>query len=280
MILISSTTLLILLIVFFGPPLIVASILIPIFVINSINSKFILSHSDAIKKLDEINKKYTFNKIPTIGYEHTYDNENFYNDISPKDYLTYQLVSSQKKVSKALRDTEDNQLKYGIYLQEINNNCVLGVYDTDDLIDKKKALDRLEKKIFERNNHKPTIEFKIKVKLIRMDMGGNKKDSKSSVFTAKEIKYIITKLNQKRGDFYLDNEIWQSICRVERGKVTNKMRFAIYRRDGNRCCICGRHTKDLEIDHIYPIAKGGKSTMDNLQTLCHKCNVKKGANVY
>lgn len=34
--------------------------------------------------------------------------------------------------------------------------------------------------------------------------------------------------------------------------------------------------KDLEIDHIIPIAKGGKSTYDNLQTLCHRYNIKKG----
>ena len=59
------------------------------------------------------------------------------------------------------------------------------------------------------------------------------------------------------------------------------MRFSIYARDGYRCRICGaRQGKivQLEIDHIIPIAKGGKSTYDNLQTLCHNCNVQKGDN--
>ena len=28
----------------------------------------------------------------------------------------------------------------------------------------------------------------------------------------------------------------------------------------------------LEIDHIIPIAKGGQTVEDNLQTLCWKCN--------
>ncbi|MBO5777220.1 MAG: HNH endonuclease [Clostridia bacterium] len=43
--------------------------------------------------------------------------------------------------------------------------------------------------------------------------------------------------------------------------------------------MCGKvfHQNVLEIDHIKPIAKGGKTTIDNLQTLCHDCNVKKGA---
>ena len=38
-------------------------------------------------------------------------------------------------------------------------------------------------------------------------------------------------------------------------------------------------TNDLEVDHIIPISKGGKSTYDNLQTLCHRCNVRKGAKI-
>ena len=52
------------------------------------------------------------------------------------------------------------------------------------------------------------------------------------------------------------------------------MRFAVYKRDNNRCRKCGsRH--NLEIDHIIPIAKGGKTTFDNLQTLCKRCNEEK-----
>ncbi|MBR2617036.1 MAG: HNH endonuclease [Clostridia bacterium] len=56
------------------------------------------------------------------------------------------------------------------------------------------------------------------------------------------------------------------------------MRFSIYQRDGYRCKSCGARggRVDLEIDHIKPIAKGGKSTYDNLQTLCKRCNKRKG----
>jgi len=45
-------------------------------------------------------------------------------------------------------------------------------------------------------------------------------------------------------------------------------------RDGFQCVKCGASGKDanLEVDHIIPISKGGKSTMDNLETLCFKCN--------
>ena len=93
----------------------------------------------------------------------------------------------------------------------------------------------------------------------------------------KEIKDIIAKLNQKRGNLYLNNDICLAICRVERGKVTNKMRSVIYECDHYKCRKCGRRTNDLEVDHIIPIAKGGKLTSDNLQILYHRCNYKKGS---
>ena len=52
------------------------------------------------------------------------------------------------------------------------------------------------------------------------------------------------------------------------------MRFAVYKRDRYRCVKCGS-TVNLEVDHIMPIAKGGKTTFNNLQTLCKRCNMNK-----
>ncbi len=50
-------------------------------------------------------------------------------------------------------------------------------------------------------------------------------------------------------------------------------------RDNWRCCKCGRSAKEdgviLHVDHIKPRSKGGTDDMDNLQTLCRKCNLGK-----
>ncbi len=59
-------------------------------------------------------------------------------------------------------------------------------------------------------------------------------------------------------------------------------RFAVLRRDGFRCQLCGRGAKseppvELEIDHIVPVAKGGGAEESNLQVLCKECNRGKGA---
>ena len=49
-------------------------------------------------------------------------------------------------------------------------------------------------------------------------------------------------------------------------------------RDDYTCQICGKYMPDevrLQIDHIIPVSKGGKTIPSNLQTLCSKCNGKK-----
>lgn len=55
----------------------------------------------------------------------------------------------------------------------------------------------------------------------------------------------------------------------------------VWKRDNFRCRRCGRSPAThfgvvLEVDHVVPWAKDGKTTVDNLQTLCSACNRSKG----
>ncbi|MBO0603465.1 DEAD/DEAH box helicase family protein [Sporosarcina sp. E16_3] len=65
------------------------------------------------------------------------------------------------------------------------------------------------------------------------------------------------------------------------GVLTDEMRQQVYLRDNLQCLCCGKKRRkgvSLEIDHILPIAMGGKNTPSNLQTLCRQCNSIKGVN--
>lgn len=52
----------------------------------------------------------------------------------------------------------------------------------------------------------------------------------------------------------------------------------IHIRDKYTCQYCGKKLKELTVDHIVPIKRGGKFTWENLVACCHKCNNTKDAN--
>lgn len=68
-----------------------------------------------------------------------------------------------------------------------------------------------------------------------------------------------------------------AFAKEQRTLMTKKLREYIKKRDNFTCCSCGNSMYIepnllLEIDHIIPIVKGGRTIEDNLQTLCWKCN--------
>lgn len=66
--------------------------------------------------------------------------------------------------------------------------------------------------------------------------------------------------------------------RRKREPIGKKKRFEVFKRDKFTCQYCGRMAPDvvLEVDHIKPVAEGGKNDMLNLITSCRDCNRGKG----
>jgi len=69
---------------------------------------------------------------------------------------------------------------------------------------------------------------------------------------------------------------------AERHSMAHALRLKILTRDKFRCVLCGATPArdpacSLEIDHIKPFARGGRTEEANLRTLCHACNAGRGA---
>lgn len=59
-----------------------------------------------------------------------------------------------------------------------------------------------------------------------------------------------------------------------------RLRFIVMRRDNFKCKSCGRSPATdpsiiLHVDHAKAWANGGETVLENLQTLCSKCNIGK-----
>ena len=62
--------------------------------------------------------------------------------------------------------------------------------------------------------------------------------------------------------------------------ISDKLRYTVLKRDNFKCCACGASpakdpSVELHIDHIIPWSKGGETVIENLQTLCSRCNIGK-----
>lgn len=62
-------------------------------------------------------------------------------------------------------------------------------------------------------------------------------------------------------------------------RVSKRLRFEVFRRDGFRCRYCGAAAAEsgegLTVDHVVPVALGGANDPSNLVTACRDCNAGK-----
>jgi len=57
--------------------------------------------------------------------------------------------------------------------------------------------------------------------------------------------------------------------------IPRSVKANVVKRDSSQCQNCGS-THKVQIDHIIPIGRGGKSETNNLRLLCRNCNLRAG----
>lgn len=73
-----------------------------------------------------------------------------------------------------------------------------------------------------------------------------------------------------------------AVLEADRREIRLSLRYAVLKRDCFRCVVCGRSPAThlslvLHVDHVIPVAKGGKTVLENLRSLCKDCNLGKGS---
>lgn len=245
------------------------------------HTKFIKKYSKSYQALETLNSRYRFEHVKDVEVYEEYDSEVNYSNVSCTDYLIGYLNENLKRFEGYLASTYKNRVNYVLYEEELKKINVHQGYLVDIKPKKENKLLKREEKLFNKATLKPHMYLNIKIFIKYVDMGKNLKARKDESFKEDQIRYYIKGLKDKKGKKYNNEKIWNSLVKYERGKVSLHMRFYIYDRDGYRCKKCGRHGRraDLEIDHIVPISRGGKSVPSNLQTLCKSCNYHKGTRI-
>lgn len=245
---------------------------------------FVNEHSLAIRAIKELNSKYQFSSIYPLIYKYCYDSTRNFEKVSCKDYLIYQFHLDTLSIRRIIKSRNNNISKEIDYKSKVDlTKDKLGNFDVsiEDLDEEK--LRNIESIVFNDLIEKVNTDFYAEVHLY-LTRGRMHRviDEKKESFDLNEIIDALKSIDSSKvidGRRFYSGEVWGSIERVERAKVSNELRQEIFERDGYTCVNCGSTEKEsLEIDHIKPISKGGKTEPGNLQTLCHDCNVRKGNN--
>lgn len=115
-------------------------------------------------------------------------------------------------------------------------------------------------------------KFNLKVKFLAYYISPKKRNyyDKKYTLNSEKINELYKIWKQKKN--------YQISFQFEKSKMNDGLRYDVLKRDEFKCKICGISAKEgakLHIDHIKPVSKGGKTELNNLQTLCERCNIGK-----
>lgn len=240
-------------------------------------TKKVRENSERIKRVYEINSRARFYHIERTVYECSqyYDNKSTFNKVEPAYLMTYEISNNLAWFETECYRIKENIRLYNIYINEINSiPLTLTESKCIELNIKYSTFINKEKTLIQQMLLHPVTDIIYNVSTYYSSPQKQINLTKKASFHFPQIYSCLDSIARK----YLSKETHKQLAIVERGYVTDSLRYDILRRDNFRCVLCGSSAKEgarLHVDHIIPIAQGGKSDSSNLRTLCERCNIGK-----
>ena len=236
----------------------------------------VLSNSERIRKLNKVNKDICFHPIKSsLEISKHYDNKTNFNKIEPAFLMTAEIRNNIEKYAIYCEKIRENQDKFIQYKDAVNEIATQDFSVDYNAIGVPENIYKLyENKLFAKGVIRPVTNCTFNVTMTYSSPKGKVNLSKSDCFGFNDVFACLESVSRSR----LDRSTYLKMAAVERGDVSDSLRYDVLNRDNFTCVICGASARQgarLHIDHIIPIAKGGKSTLSNLQTLCERCNIGK-----
>ncbi len=238
----------------------------------------VMSTSEKIRKLADLNNSTSFHNIqPSFSVTKHYDNKTNYLKIEPAYLMSAEIRSNMAFYSDYFKKVFENRTlkeKYEAAVHGIRNSVT--AFNPGELRISEENYCRREEKLFEKQIIKPVVDCIFTVEMSYSSPKGRVNLYKGDRFSFEEMYTSFNSVSRER----LDRNTYKKLAAVERGEISDSLRYDILRRDNFSCVICGASAREgarLHVDHIVPISKGGKSVPENLRTLCERCNIGKSA---
>jgi 5-methylcytosine-specific restriction endonuclease McrA len=262
------------------PLLIGSSIVLLVVVVLYIRAKIIdsniIKNSKKIALINKLNDSTKFHSVSkSIRISKHYDNKSHYNKIEPGYLMSAEIRNNIEKFSSYISKIKENRNNRIIYINKIKD---IISKPTEFEIEKPKILQNeylyRENKLIRKSVLEPIVQCTFCVYMYYSSSKGQVNLSKSDCFSFDDLVASYESVSRT----ILDKSTYSKIALVERGEISDSLRYDILNRDNFKCVICGASSREgarLHVDHIIPVSKGGKSSPDNLRTLCERCNIGK-----
>lgn len=244
------------------------------FIIKSIINKeneVVSKTSKKIQKITKLNELYQFKDIKRKKrniIEREYSRKSL-DRVTGKSIINYHLDNN----INGIRTDLENAI-FNITLLEKYNKDVEKVLQSESINDSKyssKKFKMVEERVLRSIIYKKeNFMITLKIEVYYRSNGGNVYDNKKRKYLFNDLVFVYNEWN--RGNKF------EETINQERKIMNDYIRYNVLKRDNFSCQICGITAKDgakLQVDHIIPVSKGGKTVMSNLQTLCERCNIGK-----
>ena len=252
--------------------------ILPIIIYNFIIKRIINKENEVvsktskkIQKITKLNESYQFKDIKRKKrniIEREYSRKSF-DRVTGKSIINYHLDNN----INGIRTDLENAI-FNITLLEKYNKDVEKVLQSESINNSKystKKFKMVEERVLRSIIYKKeNFMITLKIEVYYRSNGGNVYDNKKRKYLFNDLVFVYNEWN--RGNKF------EETINQERKIMNDYIRYNVLKRDNFSCQICGITAKDgakLQVDHIIPVSKGGKTVMSNLQTLCERCNIGK-----
>ena len=252
--------------------------ILPIIIYNFIIKRIINKENEVvsktskkIQKITKLNESYQFKDIKRKKrniIEREYSRKSL-DRVTGKSIIKYHLDNN----INGIRTDLENAI-FNITLLEKYNKDVEKVLQSESINNSKystKKFKMVEERVLRSIIYKKeNFMITLKIEVYYRSNGGNVYDNKKRKYLFNDLVFVYNEWN--RGNKF------EETINQERKIMNDYIRYNVLKRDNFSCQICGITAKDgakLQVDHIIPVSKGGKTVMSNLQTLCERCNIGK-----
>lgn len=243
-------------------------------------SQLVVENSERLKSLLILNKQTKFNKInkKIYSYHQKCNSKRQLDKLDLRQFFICVIENEFNSFSEIYKQCDLTLQNQKLFLQYIEEYNKIKTQITEDeckvLKTNIKKFTKRENKLFVEKQLNPTLEIYFEVKATYTSPAGQSFYDKDIYYNTSEFMDIYKETKK----LMEQKQTRQYQIKLERMKVSDSLRYDVLKRDGFKCQICGSAVSDgvkLHVDHILPVSKGGKTTMDNLRTLCDRCNIGK-----